>query len=273
MQQKVALITGASSGIGKETAVLLAKQGFVVYAAARRVDQLPSDGIHALALDVTDEASMVACVQRIVSEQGRIDVLVNNAGYGSFGALEDIAMDEARKQIEVNVFGLARMIQLVLPTMRSQGSGKIVNVSSVGGKIWSPFGSWYHASKFAVEGLSDCLRMELTPFGIDVIVIQPGAIATPWGEVAADHLIEASGSGAYAEQAKINAASIKRAYSGGRITKPIVIATCIVRAVTSSKPKTRYTLGYGAKLALFIKNLLGDRRYDRFIQKLVKSQR
>ena len=142
--------------------------------------ELATAGAALLKLDLTDDASIVAAVNAIKSEAGRIDVLVNNAGYGSYGALEDVPLSEGRRQFEVNVFGLARLCQLVLPMMRAQKSGKIVNITSIGGKIWEPLGGWYHATKFAVEGLSDCLRVEVAPFGIDVIVIEPGAIRTEW---------------------------------------------------------------------------------------------
>src|SRR5215217_4048985 len=167
MTTNTALVTGASSGIGEATALKLQGLGFTVYGAARREDrlqELAAEGIRPLAMDVTDEASMSAGIERIIADAGRIDVLVNNAGYGSYGALEDVPLDEARRQFEVNVFGLARLTQLVLPHMRAQRDGYIVNVSSMGGRIWEPFGSWYHATKFAVEGLSDSLRVEVAPF-------------------------------------------------------------------------------------------------------------
>ena len=178
---KTAFVTGASAGIGEATARALLAAGYRVFAGARRLDRmagLAAAGATLLKLDLTDDVSIVAAVNTIKNEAGRIDVLVNNAGYGSYGALEDVPLDEARRQFEVNVFGLARLCQLVLPTMRAQKSGKIVNVTSIGGKIWEPLGAWYHATKFAVEGMSDCLRMELAPFGVDVIVIEPGAIKT-----------------------------------------------------------------------------------------------
>ncbi|MGL5066248.1 MAG: oxidoreductase [Sarcina sp.] len=179
--KKVALITGASSGIGFDTAIELQKKGYIIYGAARRVDRLETlkkNGINVIALDVTNEESMVKCVETILAKEGRIDVLVNNAGYGSFGAIEDVSMEEARRQVEVNVFGLARMTQLVLPSMRANKYGKIVNISSMAGKMHTPFGGWYHATKFAVEGFSDCLRMEVAEFGIDVILVEPGGIKT-----------------------------------------------------------------------------------------------
>ena len=172
---RTALITGASSGIGEATARQLAELGFTVYASARRVDRmsdLAARGIRTSSVDVCDDDSMVTLVETVIAETGRIDVLVNNAGYGLYGALEDVPIDEARRQFDVNVFGLARMTQLVLPYMRAQRDGYIVNISSMGGKIWEPLGSWYHASKFAVEGLIETLRYELRPFDIKVTLVE-----------------------------------------------------------------------------------------------------
>ena len=204
MNERVALVTGGSSGIGEETARGLVGAGFTTYAVARRVDRLAAleaDGVRTFAMDVTDDASMVAGVERIVAEHGRIDVLVNNAGYGSYGAVEDVPIDEARRQFEVNVFGLARLVQLVTPQMRAQRSGRIINISSIGGKFYEPLGAWYHATKFAVEGLSDSLRLELQPFGIDVVIIEPGPIRTEWNTISRDSLVETSRGGAYEERA------------------------------------------------------------------------
>ena len=176
----VALITGASSGMGKDFALRLLSEGYVVYGAARRVErmrEIETGGGVALTVDVTDDASLTAAVDRIIREQGRIDVLINSAGYGQMGALEDVPMDEARRQMEVNLIGVARLTQLCLPHMRARKSGRIINISSIGGKIATPLGGWYHASKFALEGYSDALRMEVRPFGIDVIVIEGGTSA------------------------------------------------------------------------------------------------
>jgi len=203
-----ALVTGASSGIGEETVKGLLAAGYIVYAGARRVDamhSLEAAGARVLSLDVTDDASMTAAVDAILRETGRIDVLVNNAGYGSYGALEDVPLDEGRRQFEVNIFGLARLTQLVLPTMRAQRAGRIVNISSIGGKFGQPFGAWYHATKFAVEGLSDSLRMELHPFGIDVVIIQPGATHSEWAKIAHDSLIKYSSDGPYRKAAVAHA--------------------------------------------------------------------
>ncbi|MDD5937112.1 MAG: oxidoreductase [Clostridiales bacterium] len=269
---KVALITGASSGIGLKTALELKKQGFIVYGAARRVEKmetLKKVGIHVKYIDVTKEETMTACVNEILKEQGRIDVLINNAGYGSYGAIEDVSLDLARKQLDVNLFGLVRMIQLVLPSMRQHHCGKIVNIASVGGKIATPFGGWYHATKYAVEGLSDSLRSEVIKFGIDVILIEPGLIKTDWGLIAADSLRASSSQGAYAKEAKKTAKFFSKAYSGNWLSKPDLIATTIANAVTAKKPKTRYLVGRFAKLAVYSKRFLSDRLYDVIIRRIL----
>ena len=272
MTKKVALVTGASSGIGSATALEMQKKGFTVYGAARRTEmmtELANNGIHIISLDVSDDDSMVNCVNSILEKEGRLDVLVNNAGYGSYGAIEDVPMEEARRQVEVNLFGLARMTQLVLPNMRENKYGKIVNISSMGGKVWTPFGGWYHATKFAVEGFSDCLRMEVKPFGIDVVVIEPGGVKTDWGIIAAENLKKTSVKGVYAQAAEKSSEGMKKNYTGNSMTSPEVIARCIAKAVTVHNPKTRYLLGYGAKPAVLIKNVFGDRIHDRFIQSIV----
>ena len=272
MNTRTALVTGASSGIGEATARLLKKRGFTVYAAARRVERmepLKAEGIHVLPLDITDDASIRTCVETIVAREGRIDVLVNNAGYGSYGAVEDVPLEEARRQFEVNIFGLARLTQLVLPKMRESRFGKIVNITSVGGKVYTPFGAWYHATKHALEGWSDALRIETAPFDIDVVIVEPGGIRTPWGGIAADHLRETSGSGAYAEAATKAADGMAKAYAGKQLSDPSVIAQTVVRAVTAAKPRTRYAAGYMAKPVLFLRWLLPDRLFDRMIASMV----
>jgi NADP-dependent 3-hydroxy acid dehydrogenase YdfG len=268
---KIALVTGASSGIGEATARALMAAGYKVFAGARRLDRMASlaaAGATLLKLDVTDDASMVAAIEAIKTGAGRLDVLVNNAGYGSYGALEDVPLDEARRQFDVNVFGLARLCQLVLPIMRAQKSGKIVNITSVGGKIWEPLGSWYHATKFAVEGLSDCLRAEVEGFGIDVIIIEPGAIRTEWAGIARDGLLQTSGSGAYAEQAKGHARLLAAADTSSLASPPTVVAKTIVRAVGARRPKTRYATGGGARTILFLRTILPDRMFDRLMRRI-----
>ena len=265
---KTALVTGASSGIGEETARTLHKLGYTVYAAARRTDrleQLTPTGIHALTMDVTDDESMSSGIEKIIAETGRIDVLVNNAGYGSFGAIEDVSIDEARRQFEVNVFGLARLTQLVLPHMRAQRSGTIINISSIGGRFTTLLGGWYHASKHAVEALSDALRMETAPFGIDVAVIEPGLIRTEWSGIAANHLEETAEGSAYASQIKAVANSMRSESTNKRQSPPSVIADTVEKIVTARKPRTRYVVGFAAKPLVTLRRILPDRAFDRLI--------
>jgi len=233
---------------------------------------LAAAGATLLKLDLTDDASIVAAVEAIKgSTTGRIDVLVNNAGYGSYGALEDVPLEEARRQFEVNVFGLARLCQLALPIMRAQKSGKIVNVTSIGGKIWEPLGSWYHATKFAVEGLSDCLRVEVARFGVDVVVIEPGAIRTEWAGIAREGLMQMSASTAYAEEAKRHARMLATAETSNLASPPEVVAKTIVRAVRASRPKTRYAAGGGARTILLLRKILTDRMFDRLIRRFTQG--
>jgi short-subunit dehydrogenase len=261
---KVVLITGASSGIGKETAKLLAGRGFIVYGAARRTEKmedLQSLGIRVLKMDVTNDESMIQGVEEIIRAEKRIDILVNNAGYGSYGALEDVPISEARYQFEVNIFGLARLTQLVLPYMRNQKSGKIINISSIGGKIGEPHGTWYHATKFALEGISDSLRMELKQFGIDVVIIQPGPIITEWNTIARENMKKVSGNTAYKDLVARHVKMFERADTTmGSL--PIVIARKIEKAVLAGKPKTRYAAGGGAKAILWARKILSDRMFD-----------
>ena len=269
---KVVLISGASSGIGKEAARTLKKAGAVVYGAARRRERmkdLESDGIRVLQLDLTDGDSIVACVKSIIEREGRIDILVNNAGYGSYGAIEDVPISEARRQFEVNLFGLARLTQAVLPSMRAKRFGRIVNISSIAGKIYTPFGAWYHATKFALEGFSDCLRLEVEPFGIDVVVVEPGGIKTEWGTIAAEHLRKTSGNGVYAEAANMAANSMRRTYQGTRLSSPSLIAEVILQAVAARRPKTRYAVGFGAKPMLILRRWLSDRMFDRLVKRVM----
>ena len=264
-KQKVILVTGASSGIGYDAAQALALRGHKVYAAARRVEKmepLKSNGIEVLPLDVTDEASMQQCVKTILDRENRIDVLVNNAGYGYFGAVENVSMDETRRQLEVNLFGLARLCQLVLPTMRAQHSGRIINLSSVAGRTVIYFGGWYHVSKYSVEALSDAMRMELKPFGIDVVKIEPGAIKTDWGLIAADHLKESSAGTPYEQEGTRWANVMRWGYSSRYLSSPSVITRAILRAVESRRPRTRYCTGRFARLMLFFHAVLPARWWD-----------
>lgn len=273
MSNKVALVTGGSSGIGEATALRLQELGYTTYAAARRVERmehLTTSGIRPLAMDVTDDESMQSGVEQILAEEGRIDVLVNAAGYGSYGAVEDVPLSEARNQVEVNLFGAARLTQLVLPRMRDQRSGTIVNVTSMGGKIYTPLGAWYHASKHALEALSDCLRMELKSFGIDVVVIEPGAIRTEFNGIVDEKVRAVSGTGPYAAQGNALAASIASESTQRRSSPPELIAKTIGKAVTARRPKTRYAAGYGAKPMIFLHDVLPDRAFDAFIRRAVR---
>jgi short-subunit dehydrogenase len=268
MTTRVALVTGGSSGIGEDAALRLKEKGFEVYAVARRVDKMKSladAGVHVFGMDVTDDASMSAGVARIIAEQGRIDVLVNNAGYGSFGAVEDVPIDEARRQFEVNVFGLARLIQLVLPTMREQHSGLIVNISSIGGHFYEPLGAWYHATKHAVEGFSDSLRLELRPHGINVSIIEPAAIRSEWADIAADSMLDTAKGGAYEGQATKAAAVFERSYSPTMSSGPEIVGKAIVKAATARRPRIRYPVGKGARTIIRSRRMLPDRVFDRIV--------
>jgi NAD(P)-dependent dehydrogenase (short-subunit alcohol dehydrogenase family) len=270
---KFAFVTGASSGIGKAIAIQLISQGWTVFAAARRMDrmsELGQRGARLISLDLEDDTSIMAAVAMLLDEAGRIDALVNNAGYGAYGALEDVPLAEARRQVEVNLFGLARLTQLALPIMRQQGAGRIVNISSIGGRIHEPMGSWYHATKFAVEGLSDCLRMELKPFGIDVVVVQPGAIRTEWGAIARESLLSNSSRGAYADLAH-QTASLLAAADKNNGSPPEVVADAVRRALSARRPKTRYVVGAGARPLIALRWLLTDRGFDRTMRFAAKS--
>lgn len=263
MSQPVAIVTGASSGIGAVIAQTLVDDDWIVYAGARRVDRmapLAQAGIHVHALDVTDDASMVAFVDRVLAEQGRIDALVNNAGYGSYGALEQVPIEEARRQVEVNVMGLARMTQLVLPSMRTAGRGRIVNISSIAAKLYQPMGSWYHATKYAVEGLSDALRLELAPLGIQVVLVEPGIIDTEWAAIAREHLLAASSAGPYADQASRMDATLSNVER--QASSPSVVGNAVHRALTARRPRIRYPVGRLAGITVLTRALLPDRAFD-----------
>jgi len=269
--KKVVLITGASSGMGKETAKLLLQSGYTVYGAARRLDKMADIqglGVKTLVMDITDEGSMTNGIDEIIRVQGRIDVLVNNAGFGSYGAVEDVPLKEARYQMEVNVFGTARLIQLVLPHMQEQHWGRIINISSIGGKFATPLGGWYHASKFALEALSDSLRNEVKRFGIDVVVIEPGGIKTEWADIAVENLLKISGNGKYKAMADKFAGLMKG--QGHRASEPAVIARLIQKAVESPRPATRYAGGFMAKPLLFLRKVVSDRMMDRLFMNQLK---
>lgn len=262
---KVILITGASSGIGKSTAIKLLNEGHIVYGAARRLNRMNDIkelGAHTISMDVTNDNSMVEGVERIIAENSRIDILVNNAGYGSFGAIEDVDMAEAKRQFEVNVFGAARLIQLVLPHMRKHEYGRIINISSVYGRLVAPLGGWYHATKYAIEALSDTLRIETEPFkNIDVVIVEPGSIESEWTQIAIQSMLEKSGKTDYGQLASNTAAFLIE--KSKMASPPTLIANVISHAINSPKPQTRYVAGKYAKSLLFFKSILSDRMYDK----------
>ncbi len=270
--KKVVLVTGASSGIGKATAKKLLEDGLIVYVAARRIENmqdLEELGATAIKMDITVEEDLQNVVSTIREKEDRIDVLVNNAGYAIYGAVEDTTIEDARRQFEVNIFGLARLTQLVLPMMREQRSGKIINMSSMGGKVYTPLGAWYHATKHALEGWSDCLRLEVKQFGIDVVIIEPGIIETEFGDVMSGPMMERSGDTAYADMAKSMSKASEESYKKGGGSPPSVIADVVSKAIKSDNPKTRYTKGKLAKLMIFMRKILPDKLFDKAVMSQV----
>jgi short-subunit dehydrogenase len=261
------LITGCSTGIGAAAAQRLAEE-FTVYATARKVETLralEATGCRTLALDVTDEASMGAAVQRVVDEQGAVGALVNNAGYSQSGALETLDLDDVRRQFETNVFGLLRLSQLVLPGMRRAGGGRIVNIGSMGGKLTFPGGGIYHATKYAVEALSDALRFEVQGFGVRVVLVEPGLIRTEFANTAVASVDTASEDGPYAVFNKAVRSSTAGVYSGrlGALGGgPETVADTIHTALTTKRPRARYTVTPSAKLALLQRRLAPDALWD-----------
>jgi NAD(P)-dependent dehydrogenase (short-subunit alcohol dehydrogenase family) len=276
---KAVLITGCSTGIGRATAVHLAERGWKVYASARRLESIRDlEGKVAglLALDVTSQDSIASAVAAVEAKEGAVGVLVNNAGYGLEGAFEEVAMEEVRRQFETNVFGLVRLTQLVLPGMRRQGFGRIVNLSSMGGKLTFPGGAYYHATKHALEAMSDALRLEVSPFGIDVVVIEPGPIATAFGDTAnagLDGLLARSDS-AYRNLNTAIAKFIEDAYKGpmkALAGSPESVARTIEKAISARRPRARYVVTAAARTLLALKWLLPDRAFDAVLRMQLKS--
>jgi NAD(P)-dependent dehydrogenase (short-subunit alcohol dehydrogenase family) len=262
------LITGTSSGIGRAAVRALARHPeLTVYATARKVSaiaDLADTGARLLPLDVTDEASMRAAVAAVEAEHGQVDVLVNNAGYGEYGPIEETPMDRVRAQFETNVFGLSRLTQLVLPGMRKAGRGRIVNVSSMGGRLVFPGGGYYHASKYAVEAISDALRQEVRPFGIDVSIVEPGLIRTGFGAVASSSLGSgADPAGPYREMVTTVDTVMAKSYENKLLSAtPETVARVIERAVTARRPRTRYLVTAAAWAMVHTRRLLGGRAFD-----------
>jgi len=272
--KKVIFITGASSGIGKDTALSLIKNGHIVYGAARRLPKMQDivkSGGYAIKMDILKEKEIDKTVNQIIREQGRIDVLINNAGYGLWGAVETIKIDEAKRQFEVNIFGLAYLTKLIIPLMRKQKSGKIINMSSMGGKVYTPFGAWYHATKYALEGWSDCLRMELKNFGIHVILIEPGVIKTEFQDVMMDSTVERSIGTPYEKKLRALKKATQEMYARGIGSPPSTITNLIIKAINSNNPKRRYVGGLFAKPMLLIKKWFGDKIYEKAILSQIKK--
>jgi NADP-dependent 3-hydroxy acid dehydrogenase YdfG len=266
--KRVILITGASSGMGKEAAKKLILEGHTVYTAARRINQmldLQEMGGHPLKMDVTDEADIEHVVNTIIEKEGKIDVLWNNAGFGLYGSVEDVSLDDARKEFEVNVFGMAAMTQKVVPFMRKAKSGTIINTSSMGGKMYFPMGAWYHASKHAVEGLSDCLRLELKQFNINVVVLEPGFIATEFSSVLLEGFSKIRRDSVYRSMMTKIEEGTRKASEGNGSSSPSVISDTISKIINTNKPKTRYRVGKFAKPMVWMRTYLGDNLFDKIV--------
>ena len=271
MNKLVILITGARRGIGYEAARMLAEKGHKVYGAARRTEKmepLRQYGVTPVTLDVTSDESAKEAVDYIIREEGRIDVLVNNAGYGELGPMETTSLENAQRQLDVNVLGLARMTQLVLPHMRSQKSGRIVNVASIAGHITFCFAGWYNASKYAVEALSDATRMEVKQYGIDVAIVEPGGVYSDWGRIAAKQLRKASAQTVYEDKATRTSNVFDMMYGRNPynlMTSTEKAAKHVCNAVTSRHPKTRYAFGIGNTSMRFLHTILPARWFDGLI--------
>ena len=271
------LITGCSSGIGRASADLLVKAGHTVYATARRTEtlaELEAAGARVLALDVTSDASMAAAVEHIEAEHGRVGTLVNNAGYGEYGTIEEADLDRVRKMFETNVFGLARLTQLVLPGMRRAHRGRVINIGSMGGRMTFPVGGYYHATKYAVEAISDALRNEVRRFGIDVVLIEPGMTRTGFEDNVHSSLANGAGTQAdspYAELLASNAANTAGGYSNPLMaTGPESVARVVLKALESEHPRSRYLLTPVAKAMVTARTLGGDRVWDTLVKQQFK---
>ncbi len=278
---RAVLITGCSTGIGRATAERLASRGWRVYATARdvgKIEDLAGRGCAVLPLDVTDEDSMRAAVEEVERREGAVGVLVNNAGYSQSGAVEGVPMEKVRRQFETNVFGLVRMCQLVLPGMRRQGWGSIVNISSMGGRLTFPGGGYYHATKYAVEALSDALRFEVAGFGVGVVIVEPGLIRTNFAEAATGSM-EGSGpsDGPYASFDAAVERAVRDNYERGPFLKlgggPETVAATIERAITVERPRARYAVTPSAHLFIALRRLLPDRAWDALVSTVYPQPR
>ena len=270
---KTVLVTGASAGIGKDVAKKLIAEGYTVYTAARRLEKmqdLKELGGRPVQMDISKEEDIQNAVRQIEEETGGVDILINNAGFGTQGSVEETSMEDARYQFEVNIFGLARLTQLILPYMREKRTGKIINISSIGGKIYVPLGAWYHATKHALEGWSDCLRTEVQQFGIDVVIIEPGAIATEFNDIFIEGMLRRSGDGPYKNIATGLAAATRDMEKKQGGSPASVITREIMKAITATRPKTRYVAGKYSTFLLFVRKWFSDRTFDRVIGQMLR---
>ncbi len=266
---KVILVTGASKGIGFELAKKLLSEGNTVYCAARSTEKmadLQAKGGKIISLDCGNPQSIELCVKTIADECGGVDILVNNAGFGLYGAVENVSIEDGREQMEVNFFAPVYLSQLLLPSMRKRGSGRIINVSSVAGKVYSPLSGWYCASKFALEGITDCMRLELAQFNIKAVLIEPGPIRTEWSAGAKNSLLENSKGTAYEDFGNRSYKLLSGATDGGMASEPSVVVNQIMKAINSKNPKPRYLCGKMARLSLITKNIMGSRMFDKVMQ-------
>lgn len=266
------LVTGASSGMGKDYVLRLLKEGMTVYAAARSVDKmadLAEAGAIVLAMDISKDADILAAVDKIKADHGGVDVLINNAGFAKYGPVEETPVDAARYQFEVNLFGLARLTQLLIPAMREKGKGLILNVSSMGGQIYTPLGAWYHATKHAVEAWSDCLRLEIASFGIDVVILQPGIIKTGFIDGLAQNF-DGDDNGPYGEMIANSNNATHKAYERGTGSPVSLVSDTVVRVIRADRPKTRYVVGESARPLMILHRFLPTRWYDALILRAVR---
>lgn len=274
---KTVLITGASSGIGRAAALRFIREGYAVYAAARRVgrmEDLRVQGIHTMYLDVTDEESCRTCVDEVLAREGQIDILVNNAGYGAYGPVETVDIAVAQAQLDVNLYGAVRMAQLAAPHMHRRHTGRIINISSAGGRVVTYLGGWYHAAKYALEAVSDAMRMELSGDGIDVVLIEPGGVTSAWGAITADNLSRAGKDSPYQGDCDAVAQIYRKMYAADNrlLTSPDKVAAKICRAAVARRPRARYLFGFGSRTLVFAHAVLPDRAYDRVMKAVFRSK-
>lgn len=271
--KKVALVTGASAGMGKDIVKRFLEEGHDVIAVARRLENMEDLkvlGAQTIRMDITKEEDILHVIETIKKDYGRLDILMNNAGYTESGPVEVIDIDTARRQFEVNLFGLARLTQLIIPMMREQKSGIILNTTSIGGKIFAPLSAWYMATKHALEGWSDCLRMELNPFGIDVVIIEPGGIDTEFSDVMFAPMIKRGQGTPYDKVTNALVKMQKELIDKGEMSPPSVITELVIKAINAKKPKTRYAGGKFAGLMLFVRRYFSDRTFEKLILSMIK---